>query len=87
MINNCEYDPLELDSSIGELLGDEPVHRLNSTKTVAVSTTQFWEPMDTCPRGVKVQLLGAGGVAVYGLYDGRTEFWEAWAPLPKRRPV
>lgn len=84
---DCEYDPLELDSSIGELLGETPSHKINTEGTVAVSTTQYWEPMDTCPRGVKVQLLGAGGVAVYGMFDGHNGFWEAWAPLPKRRPL
>lgn len=86
-MKDCEYDPVELDSSIGELLGEAPVHRLNTEKTVAVSTSYYWEPMESCPRGVKVQLLGIGGVAVYGMYDGRNRFWEAWAPLPKRRPV
>lgn len=73
-----------LDSAIAELL-DDPGHTLNSAKTVAVSTTQYWEDMDSCPRGVKVQLLGAGGVAAYGMWDGRNPFWVAWAPLPKRR--
>ena len=60
-------------------------HTINRDKTVAVSTTQFWETMDSCPRGVKVQLLGAGGVAVYGLWDGKNPFWQAWAPVPRRR--
>lgn len=58
---------------------------LNTARTAAVSTTQFWEEMTSCPRGVKVQLLGKGGVAVYGLYDGRNPFWTHWAPVPKRR--
>jgi len=74
-----------LDSAIGELLSEAPAHKLNTEGTVAVSTTQFWEEMHTCPRGVKVQLLGAGGVAVYGTYDGRNPFWQAWAPVPRRR--
>lgn len=78
----------ELDKAIDALLSSPaplPNHTLNTEKTAAVSTTQYWEPMRDCPRGVKVQLLGLGGVAVYGMYDGRNPFWEGWAPLPKRR--
>ena len=38
-------------------------HQLNADQTVAVATDVFWnEDMTTCPRGAKVQLLGAGGV-------------------------
>lgn len=63
-------------------------HRLNSDRTVAVATDYCWnEDMDACPRGVKVQLLGVGGVASYGTYNGRDPFWVAWAPVPKRRPT
>lgn len=40
--------------------------------------------MNTCPLAVKVQLLGAGGVATYGNWDGYNSFWKGWAPLPKR---
>jgi hypothetical protein len=79
----------ELDKALDALLSGPapftPGHTLNTEKTAAVSTTQYWEPMKDCPRGVKVQLLGLGGVAVYGMYDGRNPFWEGWAPLPKRR--
>ena len=60
-------------------------HQLNRDRTVAVATDVFWnEDMNTCPRGTKCQLLGAGGVAHYGNYHG-DPFWQAWAPLPKRR--
>ena len=59
---------------------------LNSDGTVAVDPDYFWRPMHTCLRGVKVQLLGDGGVAIYGTYDGKDLFWQGWAPLPKRRP-
>lgn len=52
---------------------------------VAVDLDYYWQPMETCPRGVKVQLLGIGGVAVYGTYDGKNKDWQGWAPLPKRR--
>lgn len=60
-------------------------HKLNADQTVAVATDVFWnEDMSQAPRGAKVQLLGAGGVAVYGDYHG-DPFWQAWCPLPKRR--
>ena len=59
--------------------------KLNGDRTTAVATDYFWnEDMQACPRGVKVQLLGLGGVAVYGTYSG-SDFWTAWAPCPKRR--
>lgn len=79
----------ELDKAIDELLSApaplEGTYKINTAGTAAVSTTQYWEDMETCPRGVKVQLLGAGGVAVYGVWDGRNPFWQGWAPMPKRR--
>ena len=60
-------------------------HKLNADQTVAVSTDVYWnEDMGQAPRGVKLQLLGAGGVAYYNTYNG-DPFWQAWAPLPKRR--
>lgn len=62
-------------------------HKLNADRTVAVATDVFFnEDISTCPRGPKVQLLGAGGVATYGIYNGRDEFWIGWAPVPRRRP-
>lgn len=65
----------------------EPVFRLNTSRDVAVATdTYFNEDMTTCPRGAKVQLLGAGGVASYGVYNGDS-FWIGWAPVPRRRPL
>jgi hypothetical protein len=59
------------------------VTKLDSSGTVAVDTAYFWRPIATCPHSVKVQLLGRGGVAVYGQYHGRGDFWTHWAPLPK----
>lgn len=60
-------------------------HKPNADQTVAVATDVFWnEDMTTCPRGMKVQLLGEGGVAAYGTYHG-DRFWVGWAPVPKRR--
>lgn len=60
-----------------------PSHTINADKTVAVSTEVYWQPIETCPRGVKVQLLGKGCVATYGTYYG-DPFWVYWCPLPKR---
>ena len=57
-------------------------HTINTDKTVAVSTDYYWQPIATCPHSVKVQLLGQGGVANYGVYHGDS-FFTHWAPLPK----
>lgn len=58
--------------------------KLTSDKAAAVDQTYYWRPMQTCPLSAKVQLLGRGGVAVYGVYDGRSDWWQGWAPLPKK---
>jgi hypothetical protein len=61
-------------------------YKLNTDKSVAVSYDTFFnEDLSTCPKGVKVQLLGAGGVAVYSQYKGE-DFWIGWCPVPKRAP-
>ena len=60
-----------------------PEHTINTTHKVAVATDTYWQPIDTCPRGVKVQLLGKGNVATYGTYFG-DQFWTNWCPLPKK---
>jgi len=57
--------------------------QIDSTGKAAVDHNYFWQPIETCPRGVKCQLLGAGGVAMYGQYNGKDPFYVAWAPLPK----
>jgi len=59
---------------------------LNTDQTVAIDRDYHWRPMVNCPHSVKVQLLGKGGVAIYGIYNGNDQFWEGWAPLPKRAP-
>jgi hypothetical protein len=60
-------------------------HTINSTHTAAVATDYYWIPIDeNTPRGVKLQLLGQGGVAQYSNYHGDS-FWSHWAPLPKRK--
>jgi len=56
--------------------------KLKVNRDAAVDHSYFWQPMETCPHGVKVQLLNLGGVATYGKYTGKGE-WLGWAPLPK----
>jgi hypothetical protein len=60
-------------------------HTINSTQTAAVATDYYWIPISAdTPHGVKLQLLGQGGVAQYSSYHG-DPFWTHWCPLPKRR--
>lgn len=60
-------------------------HHLNHDRSAAVANSAKYLPMDTCPRAVKVLLLGAGGVATIGQYDGKEQFWRGWHPLPTKR--
>ena len=61
-------------------------HSINTIDGIVVSNTTYLIPdMNTCPIGVKVQLLNPGGVLVYGQYDGKSKDWLAWAPLPRLR--
>ena len=58
-------------------------HTINAAKTVAVSTEVYWQPIETAPRGVKIQLINKqSGVATYGTYYG-DKFWDYWCALPK----
>jgi len=57
-------------------------YKINKDSAVAVDLDYYWRPIQTCPRGVKVQLLGTGGVAIYGNYHG-DKFFTHWAPLPR----
>lgn len=62
-------------------------YKLSKDQSVAVATDYFWEPVGpNTPRGVKLQLLGKGGVATYGTWNGKDTFYTHWAPLPRRRP-
>jgi hypothetical protein len=56
---------------------------IDSTGAAAVDQDYFWKEIESCPRGVKVQLLSSGGVAMYGQYNGKDKFYTHWAPLPK----
>jgi hypothetical protein len=61
-------------------------YTINSTRTVAVSTDTYWIPIDNeTPRNVKIQLLTAGGVALYGSIGIDTDFYSHWCPLPKKQ--
>lgn len=62
-------------------------HSLNATRSVAVANDYYWQDMVDYPRGVKVQRLGRGGVAYYGIWNGRDTWPVGWAPLPRRRPI
>jgi len=57
---------------------------IDSTQTAVVDPNYYWQPMDTCPIGAKVQLLNRGGVACHGKWSGKDDHWLGWTPLPKR---
>lgn len=58
-------------------------YRLNSDKSVAVAEDYFLRPVgEDTPRGVKLLLLGAGGVLTIGQWS-RDPFFTHWAPLPR----
>lgn len=58
---------------------------INANGSVAVADDYYTcTDMTKCPRGVKVYLIGRGGVGHLAIYDG-DPFWIEWAALPKRR--
>ena len=59
--------------------------QLDSTGTTAIDPNYFWQPIETCPLGVKVQLNSPAGVATYGTLSSKDNFWSHWAPLPKMK--
>ena len=72
-----------------ERIMHEQKYKLDSTRAAVVAQDYFWMPIDDqTPQGVKVLLLGRSGVASLGQYVHRpneTQFWEFWAPLPRKR--
>ena len=44
---------------------------LDSTRSATVDHTYHWQPMATCPKGSKVQLLTRYGCAIYGTWTGK----------------
>lgn len=61
--------------------------KLNTEKTVAVSTDVYWEPInESTPRGVKLMLINRqANVAKLGMWDGKDTFWTHFATLPQWR--
>ena len=59
---------------------------LDSTHAAAVDHGYHWQPMATCPKGTKVQLLTRYGCAIYGTWTGKETIYDGWAPLPTRAP-
>lgn len=59
-------------------------YNTNRDQSVVVDPEYKWRPLDSCPRGVKVQLKTIGGIAVYGIYHGPKDdqYYVGWAPLP-----
>ena len=73
-----------------EELERQITYRLDSTRSTVVADDYYWIPIDDdTPTGMKILLLGRSGVATMGHYEhkpGETQFWQFWAPLPRKRP-
>ena len=73
-----------------EELERQITYRLDSTRSTVVADDYYWIPIDQdTPQNIKVLLLGRSGVATMGHYEHKpseTQFWQFWAPLPRRRP-
>lgn len=64
-------------------LANDKVRVTSGTARVAVDPEYFYQHMETCPRGVEVQLLTRWGRAVTGLWDGKDKQFIGWAARPK----
>lgn len=52
-----------------------------------VDPNYFWQSIETCPTGERVQLLNRAGIASTGKMVGNKDgWWVGWAPLPKIPP-
>lgn len=56
--------------------------KISSDGTTAVDTNYFFQSLETCPRGVGVQLLTIYGKAIDGQWTGQKDV-VGWAPYPK----
>jgi hypothetical protein len=63
-------------------LESQMTYRINSDKSAAVSTDQFFRPMSCCPKGVKVIALSKHGVARIDIYSGQDDL-VGWFPMPR----
>ena len=83
-----EFERIEREQQYRQF--DKYGHKLDSTRSTVVADDYFWIPIDQdTPTGMKVLLLGRSGVATMGHYEhkpGETQFWQFWAPLPRKRP-
>lgn len=59
-------------------------YKLNAERTVAIDLYVRFYPIETCPTGVKVQLLTIGGIAIYGRLSSiqGSESYQGWRPVP-----
>jgi len=64
-----------------------PILKENHGVLVAVSPAYYWQPIETAPMGVKVQLKTVpGGIATYGeVCERNRKYFSHWAPLPTTR--
>lgn len=59
-------------------------YKISSDGTTAVSTTQEWQHMDSCPLHTKVRLLTEGRTSVTGNVTPQNfKHYLAWAAEPK----
>ena len=53
-----------------------------------VDPNYFWQSIESCPAGERVQLLNRAGIASTGKMVGNKDgWWVGWAPLPKIPPA
>ena len=58
-------------------------YRINNDKTAAVALEVEYQPMSTCPHGIRVLGLSKGFVARIDIVSNKTTDLIGWAPLPR----
>lgn len=58
--------------------------KVNAKRNVAVNQDVFWLPMSSCPKGVKVHVLGPGDVSTQTVWDGKDMQWKGWQGMFKK---